>query len=121
MVYFKVKGLNDSLVGRLELTWDGVVGVRGLRGRRRFDVNLHVLAEGAGVGVGLGAAHGLAVVGLGCRVDLRMLFPVAAVGKPPLTKLALEWLLTCNRHRFHRYSKFVQDRLQTGAYTIYKK
>lgn len=76
--------------------WDGVIWILGLRGRRRLDVNLHVLAQGAGVGVGLGTAHGLAVVGFGCRVNLRVLLPVTAVGKPALTELTLEWLLTCN-------------------------
>lgn len=55
-----------------------------------------MLAQRAGVGVGLGAAHGLAVVGFGRRVNLRVLFPVAAVGKSSLAKLTLEWLLTCN-------------------------
>lgn len=55
-----------------------------------------MLAQGAGVGVGLGAAHGFAVVGLGRRVDLRVFLAVAAVGEAPLTKLTLEWLLTCN-------------------------
>lgn len=59
-------------------------------------MDLHVLAQGAGVGVGLGAAHGLAVVGLGGRVDLRVLLPVAAVGKASLAKLTLERLLACN-------------------------
>lgn len=59
-------------------------------------MNLHVFAQGAGVGVGLGAAHGLAVVGLGGRVDLRVLLPVTAVGKASLAKLTLERLLACN-------------------------
>lgn len=48
------------------------------------------------MGVGLGAAHGLAVIGLGGRVDLRVLLPVAAVGKASLAKLTLERLLACN-------------------------
>lgn len=55
-----------------------------------------MLAQRAWVGVGLSAAHGFAVVGLGCRVDLRVFLAVAAVGEAPLTKLTLEWLLTCN-------------------------
>lgn len=104
-VYFKVKGLHDSLMRWLKLMWKGVIWVLGLRGRRWFDVNLHVLAQGAGVGVGLGAAHGLAVVGFRCRVNLRMLLPVAAVGKPSLAKFTLEWLLTCKTNTFHYYSK----------------
>lgn len=59
-------------------------------------MNLHVLAQGAGVGVGLSAARGLAVIGLGGCVHLRVLLPVTAVGKASLAKLTLEWLLTCN-------------------------
>lgn len=55
-----------------------------------------MLAEGAWVGVGLCAAHGFAVVGLGGCVDLRVFLPVAAVGEAPLTKLTLEWLLAWN-------------------------
>lgn len=95
-VYFKVKGLSDSLMRWLKWMWDGVIRILGLRGRWWFDVNLHVLAQRAGVGIGLGTAHCLAVVGFGCRVNLWMLLPVAAVGKSSLTKLTLEWLLTCN-------------------------
>lgn len=60
-----------------------------------------MLAQGAGVGVGLGAAHGFAVVGLGRRVDLRVFLAVAAVGEAPLAKLTLEWLLTCNTECSH--------------------
>lgn len=55
-----------------------------------------MLAKGAGVGVGLGAAHGFAVVGLGRRVDLRVFLAVAAVGEASLAELTLEWLLTCD-------------------------
>lgn len=46
------------------------------------------------MGVGLGAAQGLAVIGLGGSVDLGVLLPVTAVGKASLTELTLEWLLT---------------------------
>lgn len=62
-------------------------------------MNLHVFAQGAGVGVGLGAAQGLAVIGLRSCVDLRVLLPVAAVGEAPFAKLTLEWLLTSVRAR----------------------
>lgn len=54
-----------------------------------------MFAQGAGVGVGLGAAEGLAVVGFGGGVDLRVFLPVAAVGEASLTEVTLEWFLTC--------------------------
>jgi len=95
-VHFKVEGLQETLMRLLELMSDGVVDVPGFTGGRRLDVNLHVFAQGAGVGVGLGAAQGLAVVGLGGRVDLRVLLPVAAVGEASLAELTLERLLACN-------------------------
>lgn len=60
-------------------------------------MDFHVLAQGAGMGVGLGAAQGLAVIGLGGSVDLGVLLPVTAVGKASLTELTLEWLLTCGQ------------------------
>lgn len=58
---------------------------------------LHVLAEGAGVGVGLVAAVHSAEVGLIRGVHVRVLLPVRAVGEPPLAalKLAPKRLLTC--------------------------
>lgn len=34
-------------------------------------------------------------------MDLRMLLPVAAVGEATLTKLTLEWLLTCNKKKIY--------------------
>lgn len=80
---------------------DGLVQVVGFGGRRRLDVDLHVFAERAGVRVGLGAAQGFAVVGLGGRVDLRMLLTVAAVGEAPLAELALKRLLPWNSRDRH--------------------
>lgn len=70
VVHLKVERLKQSLMRLLELMRDGVVQVLGFRGRRRLDMNFHVFAQGAGVGVGLGAAEGLAVIGLRGRVDL---------------------------------------------------
>lgn len=74
-----------------------------------------MLAQGAGVGVGLGAAHGFAVVGLGRRVDLRVFLAVAAVGEAPLTKLTLEWLLPCNTNTV--FTQFRYSRFNTAGYT----
>lgn len=59
--HLEVEGLEQRLLERVR---HGVVRVLGFRGRRHLDVDFHVFAQGAGVGVGLGAAEGLAVVGL---------------------------------------------------------
>lgn len=57
-------------------------------------MHLHVLAQGAWVCVGLGAAQGLAVIGLRGCVHLGVLLSITTVGKPTFTKLTLERLLT---------------------------
>lgn len=69
------------------------------RGRRRFAVDLHVLAQGAGVSVGLVAAADLAVVRLVAGVDVGVLLSVAAVGELPVAavELAFEGLLPCRQ------------------------
>jgi hypothetical protein len=60
-----------------------------------------VFPEGGGVGVGLVTAAHLAVVRLVAGVHVRVLFPVARVGKPTVATivLALERLLTWNEDR----------------------
>lgn len=69
----------------------------GRRGRWGLAVDFHVLAQGAGVRVGLIAASHFAVVRLVTRVHVRVLLPVTAVCEFPVTaiKLALKRLLTC--------------------------
>lgn len=52
-------------------------------------VELHVLSQGAGVGVALVAASDLARVGFVTGVHVGMLLPVAAVGEPPVAALEL--------------------------------
>lgn len=56
---------------------------------RGLAVDLHVLSQGAGVCVGLVAAPHLAVVRLVAGVDVRVLLPVAAVGKFSVTAVEL--------------------------------
>lgn len=92
--HFEVKGfqqggglLQSQMVGQRVIVWK-------FRGRRRLNMHLHVLAQGAWVGVGLGAAQGLAVIGLGGCVHLGVLLSITAIGKAALTKLTLERLLT---------------------------
>lgn len=92
--HFEVEGfqqgwglLQSQMMGQRVIVWQ-------FRGRRGLYVHLHVFAQGAWVGVGLGAAQGLAVIGLRGRVHLGVLLSVAAVGKTALTKLTLERLLT---------------------------
>ena len=92
MVHFKVQGFKEGWV-RLLMRDEGVQVLR-LRGRRGLDMDLHVFAQRAGMGVGLGAAQGLAVIGFGGCVDLRVLLAVTAVGETTLAEFTLEWLLT---------------------------
>lgn len=60
-------------------------------------MHLHVFPQGAGVRVRLIAASHFAVVWLIAGVDVRVLFPVTAVGEASVTavKLTFEGLLTC--------------------------
>ena len=62
-------------------------------------MDLHVLPQGARVGVGLVAAPDLAVVGLVAGVDMGMFLPIAAVGKLPVTaiKFTFERLFPCKK------------------------
>lgn len=52
-------------------------------------VELHVLSQGARVGVTLVAAPDLARVGFVAGVHVRMLLPVAAVREPPVAAVEL--------------------------------
>lgn len=72
-------------------------GSRG--GRGRFAVYLHVLPQGARMGVRLVAASDLAVVGLVAGVDVRVFLPITAVGKLPVTAIefTFERLFPCNK------------------------
>jgi hypothetical protein len=64
----------------------------------RGTVDLHVLPQRRGVGVGLVAARHPAVVRLVGGVDVGVLLPVRGVGEAPVATLvfALERLLACN-------------------------
>lgn len=59
-------------------------------------MHLHVFPQGAGVCVGLIAASHFAVVGLIAGVDVRVLFPVTAVGEASVAavKFTFEGFLT---------------------------
>ena len=70
-----------------------------VHGQRLLAVDLEVLPQAGGVGVGLVAATHSAGVGLVRGVDVHVLLPVAGVGEPPVAavNLALEGLLACDR------------------------
>lgn len=82
----------------------GNVGDVGGGGRRRLAVHFHVLPQRARVCVGFVAAAHLTVVRLVTRVDVRVLLPVAAVGKFSVTavELTLERLFTWNKVEYRR-------------------
>lgn len=86
-------------VGRQRVTErvrGGNVGDVGGGGRRRLAVHFHVLPQRARVRVGFVTAAHLTVVRLVTRVNVRVLLPVAAVGKFSVTavELALERFFT---------------------------
>lgn len=72
-------------------------GSRG--GRGRLAVYLHVLPQGAGVGVGLVTASDLTVVGLVAGVHVGVFLPITAVGELPVTAIefTFERLFPCNK------------------------
>lgn len=67
-------------------------------------MHFHVLPQRARVRVGFVAAAHLTVVRLVARVDVRVLLPVAAVGKFSVTavELTLERLFTWNKVEYRR-------------------
>lgn len=89
-------------VGRQRVTErvrGGNIGDVGGGGRRRLAVHFHVLPQRARVRVGFVTAAHLTVVRLVTCVNVRVLLPVAAVGKFSVTavKLALERFFTWKR------------------------
>lgn len=76
-----------GLRGVTPVTWGTRVTALGVMGL--VAVQLHVLAQGARVGVALVAAPHLAHVGFVAGVHVRMFLSVAAVRKPPVAALEL--------------------------------
>ena len=77
----------------------GVVAVEAVHSDGVLAVDLEMLPQRGGVGVGLVTAPDTAVVRLVGGVDVHVLLPVAGVGEPPVAalNLALERFLTLKK------------------------
>lgn len=103
-------------VGRQRVTErvrGGDVGDVGVGGRRRLAVHFHVLPQRARVRVGFVTAAHLAVVRLVTGMNVRVLLPVAAVGKFSVTavELALERFFTWKKRRQIQSASHGQDHI----------